>query len=110
MLVQLRLDEAERQTGRPDLVDANLAQQVRQRTDVVLVRVREDDRTHRSLALTQVGEVREDQVDAQVLVPREGESGVDDDRVAPVLVDGHVLADLPEAAERNDSQRFRHRA
>src|SRR5437763_1495823 len=35
--------------------------------------------------------------------------GVDDDRVVPELVDGHVLADLAEAAERDDSERFWHR-
>ena len=109
MLVQLRLDEAERQAGGPDLVDPDLAQQVWQRADVILVCVREDDRAHRPLALAQVAEVREDQVDAEVLVPREREPGVDDDRVVPVLVDGHVLPDLAESAERDDSQRFWHR-
>ena len=43
VLVELRLDEPERQPRRPDLAHAHLAQQVRQRADVVLVRVREDD-------------------------------------------------------------------
>jgi hypothetical protein len=43
-----------------------------------------------------------------VLVPRERKTRVDDDGVAVVLVDGHVLADLAETAERNDSKCFRH--
>ena len=46
VLVELRLDEPERQPGRADLVHAHLAQQVRQRADVILVRVREDDGQH----------------------------------------------------------------
>ena len=46
VLVELRLDEPERQPRRPDLADAHLAQQVRQPADVVLVRVREHDRAH----------------------------------------------------------------
>ena len=44
VLVELRLDEAERQPGREDLSHANLAQEVGQRADVILVRVREDHR------------------------------------------------------------------
>ena len=46
----------------------------------------------------------QDEVDAEVLVAREREPGVDDDDLAAVLVDGHVLADLAEAAERDDAQ------
>ena len=52
----------------------------------------------------EVGDVGQDEVDAEVLVAREREPGVDDDDVAAVLVDGHVLADLAEAAERDDAQ------
>ncbi len=37
-----------------------------------------------------------------MLVAREREAGVDDDDRAVRLVDGHVLADLAEAAERDD--------
>src|SRR5438874_5596813 len=38
-----------------------------------------------------------------MLVAREREPGVDDDDRAVRLVDGHVLADLAEAAERDDA-------
>ena len=78
VLVELRLDEPERQPRRPDLVDLDLAHQVRQRADVILVRVREDDGAH--TAIVEVAEVRQDQVDAEVLVARERHAGVDDDR------------------------------
>ena len=55
----------------------DLAQHVRQRADVILVAVREDEREH--LAVLEVGEVRQDEVDAEVLVAREREPGVDED-------------------------------
>ncbi len=52
----------------------------------------------------EVADVGQDEVDAEVLVAREREAGVDDDDLVAVLVDGHVLADLAEAAERDDPQ------
>ena len=99
VLVELRLDEAERQPRRPDLVDAHLAHQERQRADVVLVRVRQHDRPDALVA--QVAEVRQDHVDTEVLVARERHAGVDDDQLVAELVDGHVLPDLAEPAERD---------
>ena len=107
VLVELRLDEPEREPRPPDLLDLDLAQQERQRADVILVRVREDDRAH--VLVAEVAEVREDQVDAEVLVAREGQPGVDDDRLAADLEDGHVLAHLAEPAERDHAQNVTHR-
>ena len=103
MLVELRLDQAERETGRPDLGNGDLAEQVRQRTDVILVAVGEDDRADVGLPLPQVGELGKQEVDAEVLVPREREAGVDDHEPVVALDDGHVLADLAESAERDDA-------
>ena len=76
---------------------------------MVLVRVRQQDRADRPVALEQVREVGQDQVDAEVLVPREREAGVDDHGLAVGLEDGHVLADLAEAAERDDPDACGHR-
>ena len=70
---------------------------------MVLVAVRQDDGV--DAAVAQVADVREDGVHAEVLVAREGEPGVDDDDLVAVLVDGHVLPDLAEAAERDDAER-----
>ena len=102
MLVELRLDQPERQLRPDHLVAVDLAQEVRQPADVVLVPVREHDRV--DAAVAEVADVRQDEVDAEVLVAREGQPGVDDHDVVAVLVDGHVLADLAEAAERNDAK------
>jgi hypothetical protein len=52
----------------------------------------------------EIADVRQDEVDPEVLVAGEREPGVDHDQVSPVLVDGHVLADLAEAAQWDDPQ------
>ena len=105
VLVELRLDQPERQLRPDHPVAVDLAEQVRQPADVILVAVREHDRV--DAAVAEVADVRQDEVDAEVLVAREGEPGVDDDDVVAVLVDGHVLADLAEAAQRNDAKAHR---
>ena len=88
--------------------DPHLAQQVRQRADVILVGVREHDGQH--LAALEVAEVGQHEVDAEVLVTREREARVDDEDLAGDLEDRHVLPDLAEAAERDHPQhRVRHR-
>ena len=104
VLVELRLDEAERQPRRPDLRNLHLAHQVRERADVVLVRVGEHDRPNLPGPVAQVREVGQDEVDAEMLVPRERKPGVDDEASPLVLEDGHVLSDLAEAAERDHAQ------
>ena len=100
VLVELRLHERERERRRDDLADVDLAQEVRQPADVILVSVGEDHRAH--APAFEVADVRQQQVDAEVLVAREREAGVDDDDLVTHLEDGHVLADLAEAAERDD--------
>ena len=89
-------------------LDLDLAQEVREPADVVLVTVRQDDRP--DLASLQVADVGQEKVDTQVLVAREGEARVHDDDLARGLVHGHVLADLAEAAERDDPQRVAHQS
>src|SRR5439155_12775921 len=108
VLVELRLDESERQPGGPDLRDRNFAQQVGQRADVMLVPVRDEECANPFRALAQVGEVRQDEIHAEMLVPRERQPGVDDQALAVDLENSHVLADLAEAAERDDSERAGH--
>ena len=54
-------------------------------------------------------EVGEHEVDAEVLVAREGEPCVDQEPLPVELVQGHVLADLAEPAERNDAECVAHR-
>ena len=88
----------------PEDRDVQLAQQVRQGAHVVLVTVREQDAQHLLSVLHDVGEIREHQVDAQHLLVREHQPGVDDDERVTVFDDRHVLADGPQATKGDDSQ------
>ena len=71
---------------------------------MVLVPVGEDDRLDVVDAVAQVGEVGQDEVDAEHLGGREHQAGVDDDDPAVVLDHGHVLADLAQPAERQHAK------
>ena len=102
MLVELRLGEGERQAAGVDR-HVELPQDERQGAEVVLVAVRDDEAEHVVAALEQVADVGQHEVDAEHVVAREREPAVDDDDLAAVLHGGHVLADLAEAAERDDA-------
>ena len=82
-----------------------LRQHVRQRADVVLVGVGDEERPHVLAALLEIGDVGDDEVDAEHLLVGEHEAAVDDDDVVAVLEHVHVLADLPHPAERDDAER-----
>jgi hypothetical protein len=71
---------------------------------MVLVAVCDDDRLDRVDALLEVCEVRQHEVDPEHVGGREAQAGVDDDEPAVVLEHGHVLADLAEAPEGQDTQ------
>ena len=111
VLVELRLDQPERQPRRPDLLDADLAQQVRKRADVILVAVRQQDgadrRLPRSARYEKSGRIRS--------TPRCSSRGNASPASTTSMAsrrpryDGHVLADLTEAAERDDSGTSGHR-
>ena len=82
-----------------------MLEQVGHGADVVLVAVREDDRLHVVEPVEDGLEVREDEVDARLVVLREEHTAVDDEQLALVLEDRHVAADLAETTERDDAQR-----
>lgn len=77
------------------------AQKVRERADVVLVTVREEHRTQLLLVVSQVAEVRDDEVDSEHLFFREHQSGIDDDDVVAVFDQHHVAADFAQATKRD---------
>ena len=86
----------------------HFAQQIRQPADVILVPMGEQDGQH--LAVREIAEVGQHEIDAEMLVTRERQARVDDEDLAADLEHGHVLADLAEAAERDHAvRRVRHR-
>ena len=108
VLVELRAGHRDRQPaavdGRVRPVLAELTQHPRKCPEMILVSVGDDDRLDVLGPLAQVGEVGEDQVDAEHLGGREPQPGVDDDDPLLVLDDRHVFADLTQAAERQNPE------
>ena len=82
-----------------------VAENVGDRADVVFVRVREDDRAHHALVLLQVGDVGDDDVDAEQFLLGKHQAGVDHDDVVAAAKSEHVHAELAQSAERNGPQR-----
>ena len=111
VLVELRLDQAEREPRAPDLAHADLAHHVRQRADVVLVAVREDDRVD-AARRARAGRRSRAARGRRRASRRAGtmRPAVDQDAPLALLDDGHVLADLAEAAERDDAYDVAHAA
>ena len=105
VLLELELDEAQRQRrGVHGGIDG--LQHIRQRADVVLVAVGDEEAAELLLVFRKIGDVRNDKVHAVHVVLGEAEAAVDDDHVLAVFQHGHVLADLIQTAERNDLQFF----
>ena len=69
---------------------------------MILVTVGQEDAPDLLLVLDQIGEVRDDHVDAVHVVVGEAHAHVHHDHVAAILIDGHVLADLVESAQGYD--------
>ena len=83
--------------------ERQVAQQVGQRADVVLVAVREHASVDAVRVVAQVGEVGQDQVDARHLDVREHQPAVDQEQPVVDLDDRAVAPDLAESAEERDA-------
>ena len=104
-LAQFGLGECQREARAVERDVRSQSQQEGQGADVVLVAVREDDRIDVVEPILDGGEVREDEVDARLGLLGEEHAAVHDEEPPGVLEDGHVAADLAEAAERDDAHR-----
>ncbi len=103
MLVEFVFDVGEGELGAPD-GDVEFREHPGKAADVVLVAVGEDDSANALAVLDEVGDVGDDDVDAEKLGFGEHEPGVDDDNVVSPA-DGHAVhAELAEAPERDDLQ------
>ena len=99
-LLQLQLYDAGSQAGGVDGY-VQLAHDVGQRADVVLVSVGYDYAAYLVLVLPQVADIGYDEVYAVEFLIRKADTAVHDNNVLPVFVHGEVLSDLTEAAERD---------
>jgi hypothetical protein len=103
MFLQLPFQKGERELGRVD-GELELAEQIGQRSHVVLVAVGEDDGLQAVRALPQVLEVGKDEIDARHLHLGEGQPRVDHQDAALDLQSGHVASDLSEAAQEHQAR------
>ena len=104
VLAELGVEQREGQLRADERDVPALAEEVRRGADVVLVTVGQHETLDGVEAVPDGVEVGEDQVDPGVVVLREQDATVDDEQAVGVLEDGHVAADLAEAAEGDDPQ------
>ncbi len=104
VLLELLLDQGEREPGSHQRDVGPLAQQVRHTADVVLVAVGEDHCGDLVQPIADPAEVRQDHVDAGLVLLGEEHPAVHDQQRAVVLEDGHVATDLAEAAQTDDPE------
>ena len=103
VLVEFVFDIGERELGAPD-GDFEFGENPGERADVVFVAVGEDDSANALAVFDEIGNVGDDDVDAEEFGFGEHESGVDDDDVV-TPADGHAVhTELAEAPEGDDLQ------
>ena len=85
-----------------------MLEQVGKSADMVHVTVGQHDPAQQLLVFNDVIKIGQHQIDAVQVVFGEHDPAIDNDHVAAVLQQGHVLADFAQAADRNDLQTFTH--
>ena len=98
---ELVAQDTECQTGTVDR-DVNIAQDVRKRTDVVFMSVRNENTADFVLILFQIRDIGNDEVDAGHFIIREAHAAVDDDDIVFIFQNGDILTDLFQTAEGNN--------
>ena len=103
MFLALGFDESQRELGTDQRNVGAELQQIRHAADMILVAVGE----HQSLDLVEtvldVVEVRQDQINARLLLFGEKHTAVDEQQVAVVFDHVHVAADFTKTAKRHDA-------
>ena len=105
VLLQLELDQPR---GQACAVDGHihLLEDIGDRADVVLVSVGDEETADTVCVLDKIGHIGYEQVNAVHTVVREAHAAVDNDQLAAVLINGHILADLIETAKRDNFHFF----
>ncbi len=103
VLAQLVAQKPEGQRGSID-GHREAGQHVRQRADVILMPVGQDDAPDAADAVLQPADVRDHEVDAEHLLLRKHQPGVDDHDVVAVRDRHHVSPDLAKPSQGDDGQ------
>src|SRR3979490_3239979 len=100
MLVELVFNVRESEFGPPDGT-VELAEDRGQRADVIFVSVRKNDGANVLPVLSKIGNVGDDDVDAEQFCFREHQAGIDDNNVVSPAHGHAVHTELAQPAERN---------
>src|SRR5258705_894270 len=100
MFVELVFNVCESELGAPDR-NIEFAQDPRQRADMVFVSVGENDGANVLPVLSKIGNVGDDDVDAEQFCFREHQAGIDDNNVVSPAHGHAVHTELAQPAERN---------
>jgi hypothetical protein len=109
MLLELGLHERQREPGAIH-GPVDMRQHIGDRPDVVLVAVRQHQRLDLAAPGLEVRQIRHDQVHTGQVAVREHASGIDDDGRVPTRDGHHVEAELAQAAQRHNVDRWRARS
>ena len=98
VLLELALDEADGELCAVD-GDIDRLEQVSKAADMILVAVGDDNALYLICVALDIGKIWYDQVDAGHIGIGERQTAVDKEHIVLVFIEGHILADLVEAAE-----------
>ena len=107
VLLQLQPDQSGGEAGAVN-GDIDLLEHIGDGSHMVLMAVGYEQAPDAGAVLDEVGDVRDDGIDAVHVVPGKGHAAVHHDDLAAVLIGGHVFADLVQTAQGNDLQFFCH--
>ena len=89
--------------------NVEFGQHERQRADMVLMAMGDQDAADFFSILFKIGDIGNDKVDAQHLLIGKHQAGIDHHNVIFVFYGVHILADFPQPAQGNKLQRFSRR-
>ena len=98
VLLELALDEADGELCAVN-GDIDRLEQVSKAADMILVAVGDDNALYLICVALDIGKIGYDQVDARHIGVGERQTAVDKEHIVLVFIEGHILADLVEAAE-----------
>ena len=101
MLLQLVFDQSDGELGRID-GHIELFEQIRQTADMIFMTVGDKQAFDTVFVFQHIGEIRNDQINAEHLGIREHQTAVHKDHIPLTFVQGNVFADLAKTAQRTD--------
>jgi hypothetical protein len=103
--VQLRANQAKGQGGRVNLDGGQVGNEIGNRPDMIFMPMRDEDCADFVPVLAKVGDIGQNEIDAQLLFFGKAHAAIDDDNVVLGLKEKHVAANFSKAAEKDQANR-----